>query len=412
MLTHFLAAALLLAHTGARPLVAVVGDNEGTEVTDFVIPYGVLKQSGAAEVIDVGVHPGKVDMMPGGLTLQPSESIASFDAKHPEGADYIIVPAIHRTEEPTLLAWLQAQAKGGAHIVGVCDGVWVVANAGLLENHDATGHWYSMSGLEEKFPQTHWVRNQRYVRDGAVTTTTGVTASLPMSLALVEEIAGSERAHEVAHELGVTSWDAHHQSDLYQLDAGHIGTIARNWLGFWRWERVGVPVASGVDEISLSLTADALGRTYRATSVTVAPDTTPLVTKRGLTIIPEALAAASVDRVVEAPADPPAQALDRTLAGIAAVGVLALVVGAFAAGRMMGGTRARAAANATTGAARARARESGRIVVLGASTSPPPLSSTSPSARAASARSAASAGPAWLAARGPASAQYAAQGRG
>ncbi|MEP7157396.1 MAG: hypothetical protein ABI905_16570, partial [Betaproteobacteria bacterium] len=34
-----------------RPVVAIIGENSGTELTDFVIPYGVLMQSGVAEVI-------------------------------------------------------------------------------------------------------------------------------------------------------------------------------------------------------------------------------------------------------------------------------------------------------------------------------------------------------------------------
>jgi putative intracellular protease/amidase len=317
-LLAFLAAGARAAAPNRRPLVAVVGDNDGTEVTDFVIPYGVLSASGAADVVDVALHAGPLHLMPPAVTLAPKETIASFDAHHPAGADYVIVPAVHHSADADLLGWIQAQAARGATIVGVCDGVWVVAGAGLLANRSATGHWYSMSSLAKKFPTTHWVRDRRWVRDGKVITTTGVTASLPASLMLVEEIAGRERAVALAHELGVPAWDASHDSARFQLDRGHVETAAANWLAFWRWERVGVPIAPGIDEIGLAFTADALSRTYRSSSTVVAKGTGPITTRRGLTIVPDPIAP-TVDRVEPIPRadEGPARALDGTLAVIA-----------------------------------------------------------------------------------------------
>ena len=297
-----------------RPLVAVIGENDGTEVTDFIIPYGVLSASGAADVVDVSVHSGPLHLMPA-LTMVAKETVASFDAKHPEGADYVIVPAVHRSTDETMIAWLQTQARAGATIVGVCDGVWVVGRAGLLENRAATGHWYSRSKLASEFTHTRWIRDRRYVEDGPVITTTGVTASLPVSLALVERIAGRDRAAALARELGVSSWAPDHRSDDFRLSVRDAATAAVNWLGFWRYERIGVPIAPGVDEVSLSFTVDAFGRTYRSTALTVG-DGTAIVTKRGLTIIPDLpRAATGLDRVEGVPpaAVPPAQALDRTL---------------------------------------------------------------------------------------------------
>lgn len=74
----------------------------------------------------------------------------------------------------------------------------MAANAGLLEGHRATGHWYSLPSLQ-KFSGTTWIRDQRYVSDGVVVTTTGVTASIPASHALGEAIAGHNRATQEAN---------------------------------------------------------------------------------------------------------------------------------------------------------------------------------------------------------------------
>ncbi len=300
-----------------RPLIAVIGENDGTEVTDFIVPYGVLSASGAADVVDVSVYSGPLHLMPA-LTIVAKETIASFDVKHADGADYVIVPAVHHSTDEALITWLQKQARAGATIVGVCDGVWVVGRAGLLDNRAATGHWYSRGDLESEFPHTRWIRDRRYVVDGPVITTTGVTASLPVSLALVERIAGADRAAVLARELGVSNWGTDHHSDDFRLTWRHVTTAALNWLGFWQYERVGVPVAPGVDEVVLSFTVDTLGRTYRSSAVTVGESAT-IVTRRGLSIIPDTpRAAARLDRIeATPPVDvPPAQALDRALDAI------------------------------------------------------------------------------------------------
>lgn len=303
---------------GRRPLVVVIGENEGTETTDFVVPYGVLSASGVAEVVDVSVNPGPIQMMPA-LTLKAKETIDSFDVQHPAGADYVIVPAMHRADEPKLRAWLRGQAERGATIVAICEGARVVAGAGLLENRSATTHWYALSSLEKEYPLTRWVRDRRYVSDGPVITTTGVSASLPASLALVERIGGRDRATALAAELGVPGWDDAHQSSRFHLSARHVATAAHNLLAFWNYERVGIPIAAGVDEIGLAFNADALGRTYRTTAVTIGTGPAPITSKRGLTILPDAVAdGAAVDRIAALPDDvPPGRSLDRALAAIA-----------------------------------------------------------------------------------------------
>ncbi len=295
-----------------RPLIAIIGDNDGTETTDFIIPYGVLTASGVADVVDVSVHAGPLILMPG-LTIVAKETIDSFDAKHPGGADYVIVPAMHHADNPVLIAWLQKQAALHATTVGICDGAWVVGKAGLLENRSATGHWYSRSSLAKQYPHTQWINDRRYVEDDHLITTTGVTASLPVSLALVERIAGRERATALAHELGVSSWSAAHHSADFHLTARHVATAASNWLQFWRWESVAVPIDTNVDEISLSFTVDALGRTYRTSAYTVGRGAT-IRSKRGLTIVPDRQPDAAPATEIPVPVDVgPGQALDRIL---------------------------------------------------------------------------------------------------
>src|SRR5262245_60861816 len=76
-----------------RPVVAIVGLTRGTETTDYLIPYGVLTASEAAQVFALGTESGAIQLMPA-LKVEPQATVAEFDARFPEGADFVIVPAV------------------------------------------------------------------------------------------------------------------------------------------------------------------------------------------------------------------------------------------------------------------------------------------------------------------------------
>ncbi len=301
-----------------RPVIAIVGENEYTELTDYIVPYSILKESGAAEVFALSTKPGTIRMFPS-LQIEVQNTISRFDSLFPEGADYVIVPAVHNSENPDLLQWIQTQASKGATIVGICDGAWVLANAGLLKGHRATGHWYSFDKLEAKFTDTKWIRNRRYVADGKIITTTGITASIPISLALVETIAGKQSADLVAKKFGETDWSSTHTSSDFQLGARNIFTAAKNLLAFWFYEDVGIPVSQDMDELTLALVADAYSRTYKTKAFSISENNEPVRTKRGLVLIPDKIKTSSdlPDRILgnigEQPAVP---TLNQTLKDI------------------------------------------------------------------------------------------------
>src|SRR5690349_14739175 len=138
-----------------QPVIAVVGENAGTELTDFVIPYGILSRSGAAQVLAVATQPGPLQMRPA-LRIQPDLTLATFDERFPDGADYVIVPAVmsmEKTPSP-LIAWIRAQSNKGATIVSICDGALTAAAAGVFKGHRATGHWATYSRRQHDFPDT------------------------------------------------------------------------------------------------------------------------------------------------------------------------------------------------------------------------------------------------------------------
>jgi len=313
---HAQVVAGLRPRKAGQPLIAVLLSNEGTETTDFMVPYGVLRASDAADVVAVGMRDAPVTLMPA-LRVRPQASVAAFDASHPEGADYVIVPAMHRPDEPEMLAWVRAQFARGATVIGVCDGTWVLAHAGLLDGRAATGHWYSTSGLRKKFPQVRWTADRRYIVDQRVVTTTGVSASIPVSLALVEAIAGRPRAAALAESMGVESWGAAHASASFTLDRPSVATAARNLLAVWSYDTVAVPLREGVDDVTLALTADAYARTYRTWVRSLSDGAAEITTRHGLTVIADATGPASGTAVLPLPdASAHASALDAALDGV------------------------------------------------------------------------------------------------
>lgn len=270
-----------------RPVIAIIGENSGTEVTDFLIPYGVLKQSSAADVFAVSTQSGPLTLRPA-LTIEPDATVAVFDRRFPDGADYVIVPAVNRIADPTLIAWISAQAAKGATLVSICDGALVVANTGLMNGHKATAHWATQGYRRKHYPKVFWQKNVRYVVDGKIVSSAGISASMPTSLALVEAIAGQDAATAEAKALGVTDWSTRHNSEAFEPRFGVnlFPLIAVNFTNGWfhRPEAIGISVDQNTDEIALAFAADAWSRTGRSHAYVLSADQVPITTKHGLKI--------------------------------------------------------------------------------------------------------------------------------
>ena len=211
------------------------------------MPFGVLRRSDVADVVLLATEPGPVKLYPA-LEIEPHTTIAIFDGQHPEGADYVIVPAMSRDDDATVLEWLRSQAAKGATIIGVCAGAKVVGEAGLLDGKPATTHWYFLEELRQKHPTIRYVANRRLVVHQGVPTTTGITASMPIALTLVEAIASRGRAEAIGRDIGLPNWDARHDSDAFQFTRPFALTAIRNTVALWNREQLGISRTSGAQQ--------------------------------------------------------------------------------------------------------------------------------------------------------------------
>ncbi len=217
--------------------------------------------------------------------------------------------------------------------MSICDGAAVVASTGLMDGHRATAHWASAKNRRRMFPRVEWIADIRYVADGQIISTAGISAALPASLALVEAIAGHDRAQTLAEELGVSDWSSAHTTAPFRPRLGvnvkaHLAVTYPNaW--FHSTAMIGLPVAAGGDEIVLAVTADAYSRTGRSMLHALSTSTEPVRTRSSLMIVPDSLTCGSatatcadgftfhMDRELPAlDATPSAQWFEKSIEGI------------------------------------------------------------------------------------------------
>ncbi|MFZ6819217.1 helix-turn-helix domain-containing protein [Undibacterium sp. Ji22W] len=121
-------------------------------------------------------------------------------------ADIVIVPSWRDpAEKPPaqLLKALNAAHSGGAKIVGLCLGAYVLAEAGLLDGLSATTHWAYATDFSKRYPQINLDANVLYVEENGIVTSAGTAAGIDCCLYLLRQQYGSEVANSVARRLVV-----------------------------------------------------------------------------------------------------------------------------------------------------------------------------------------------------------------
>lgn len=247
-----------------RPVVVFLADPRGTETTDLIAPYAILAESGAVEVKIISPDERPIVLMPGQARVRPQQTFQAFDAAHPVGPDMVVVPFMMPAYDPVRDAWLREKAKRGARIVSICGGAETLARAGLLDGRAATTHWFILGGLSKRFPAARWRRDARWVTDGPVTTTAGVTASIPAALALLRELAGEETMRATAARMNLPLPVQAHDGAAFRVTGEAAGTAAGGWLNAWRGDKVAIPIADGFDDLAFAAALDAWSRTNRS----------------------------------------------------------------------------------------------------------------------------------------------------
>ena len=284
-----------------RLTVAVVLGASGSVITDALGPYEVFARS--PEFFVYTVSAGPAAMLSGGLAVVPDYSLGDVDAGTAPEPDVVVIPAVVSpagSKERPLREWLARRAGRGAHLLGVCAGSRLLAAAGLLDGHRATSHWSRLKGLQRSRPQVDWVRGQRYVQDGKITTTAGVTSGVFGALRLVQQLTGATEAQRVGRELAYPGWSLDGPTGIpAQRPAPRDLTNLLAALAPWRRPAVGVGLAEGVGELDVAAPFEVYASSFAARTVPIAAGRT-VTTRHGL-------------RLIAAPADATAPRVDRLI---------------------------------------------------------------------------------------------------
>lgn len=99
------------------------------------------------------------------------------------------------------LDWVRRQRAAVPLLTSVCTGSLVYAAAGLLAGRPATTHWGSLDTLARLDPTIEVRPDDRFVDDGDIVTSAGVSAGIDMALHLVDRLAGTTRARQVRRDI-------------------------------------------------------------------------------------------------------------------------------------------------------------------------------------------------------------------
>lgn len=197
---------MLHAAPSTRSILFLLYD--GFQSIDFAGPLQVfataneeLKRADAYRIDTVGAFNECITMYPG------IRIMTGMKAPHDNRIDTLIVPGgpgidalIGNRSFSTMLKTL---AERSDRVCSVCTGAFLLADAGLLDNREATTHWRSCDRLAATFPRTIVKRDPLWVRSGRFWSSAGVTAGIDLALALVEADHGSFTAQKVARRLVV-----------------------------------------------------------------------------------------------------------------------------------------------------------------------------------------------------------------
>jgi transcriptional regulator GlxA family with amidase domain len=156
--------------------------------------FGALK--GALDIALVAEAPGPV------ASAQGPEAVARHGFADTPQLDLVLVPGGFGTraevENPRLLEFLRRRAAEAEVVMSVCTGSALLARAGVLDGKRATTNKMFFAWVAEQGPNVAWVKEARWVEDGKLVTSSGVSAGMDMALAVIGRLFGTETSERIA----------------------------------------------------------------------------------------------------------------------------------------------------------------------------------------------------------------------
>jgi transcriptional regulator GlxA family with amidase domain len=185
---------------------------DGVEALDFAGPFEVFTTAsrvgqrmrpGSAAPFEVAsvahVAAGQPVQARAGLQLLANHALADSPP-----ADVLIVPGgvvDAPMASPETLRWIARTAAEAKIVASVCTGAFLLAASGVVADDAVTTHWEDIAELRVRFPSLDVREDVRWVDNGRVVSSAGISAGIDMSLHLVERLAGRELAERTARQM-------------------------------------------------------------------------------------------------------------------------------------------------------------------------------------------------------------------
>ncbi|MBP1934491.1 DJ-1/PfpI family protein [Ammoniphilus resinae] len=267
-----------------KPTVAVLLGNESTYGSDFMIPYEVFSRTGAYNVYAVASD-NQVKTLTGGLDVVPHYSFQELDQLLGKSPDIIAIPFMNGNDEEKfqpIRKWIQQHAE--ATFLSICGGSGNLAATGLLKGKSAASHWLNLGVFEKDYPDTNWISDQRYVEDGNIISSAGVSSGIDASLYVISQKLGEPMAAKIAKELNYPTYHFVQNPKMEPFEF-EIATYAMNHAFQWNRKKVGALLYNGVEEIALSSVFDIYSNTGTTTVLSISNREQPIMTKHGLNLV-------------------------------------------------------------------------------------------------------------------------------
>jgi transcriptional regulator GlxA family with amidase domain len=175
---------------------------DDVEVLDFAGPFEVfavtdeLAQQTLFNTYTVAELAGVVRAR-NGLRVVPNHTFESAPVP-----DIIVIPGGFGTRpllnRPLVIEWVRRQSRQAQYTVSVCTGALLLAKAGLLDGLQVTTHHLRLDLLRELAPAATVHADRRFLDNGNILTSAGISAGIDVSLHLVARLCGAETAEKTA----------------------------------------------------------------------------------------------------------------------------------------------------------------------------------------------------------------------
>jgi len=178
------------------------------EILDFSGPGEVfaatsLNGDDAFNVFTVAAEKDPI-ISQGFVTITPQYTIENCPAP-----DILVLPGGDQrksAENPELIRWIKDCSENAKILMSVCTGAKLLSKAGLLDNKEATTWHGAIESLKQMTPKAKIHSNTRFVDNGQIITTAGVSAGIDGALHVVSRLFGVDKAHEVARYMEYDKW--------------------------------------------------------------------------------------------------------------------------------------------------------------------------------------------------------------